>query len=34
MLNLDTCKWVVWGGKDMTNTFSHIQEAFYRALKV
>lgn len=33
MLNLDTCKFCVWGFKNSYNTFRHILEAFYRALK-
>src|SRR5208282_616440 len=33
MLNLETCKFVVWGFKNTYNTFGHIHEAFYRALK-
>ena len=31
--NIDTCKWVMWGGRDDRNTFGHIHWAFYRALK-
>jgi hypothetical protein len=34
MINLDTCQFVVWGFKnDRSNSFTHIHEAFYRALK-
>lgn len=31
--NIDTCKWVMWGGRDDLNTFGHIHWAFLRALK-
>lgn len=32
-IDLTTCKFVVWGFKNTYNTFQHIHEAFYRALK-
>jgi hypothetical protein len=32
-INIDTCKWVMWGAKNSCNTFSHIHEAFLRTLK-
>ena len=31
--DIDTCKWVMWGGRDDRNTFGHIHWAFLRALK-
>lgn len=31
--DIDTCKWVCFGGRDDRNTFGHIHWAFYRALK-
>lgn len=33
MLNLDTCKIIVWGMKDSYSTHTHIHEAFARAAK-
>jgi hypothetical protein len=33
MINLDTCNFVVYGFRNSYNTFGHIQEAWYRALK-
>lgn len=35
MFDIDTCKWIIWGATERSgyNTFSHIHEAFYRALK-
>jgi hypothetical protein len=33
MINLKTCNWVVWGFKNNYNTFGHVHEAFFRALK-
>lgn len=32
MIDLSTCKFVIWGHKDVSNTWSHIHEGFYRAL--
>ena len=34
MLNLDNCKYVVWGFKNFYHTHAHIHEGFYRALKL
>src|SRR5882762_7552862 len=33
MINLDTAKFCIWGFKNTYDTFRHIHEAFYRALK-
>lgn len=33
-INLDTCKFLVWGFKNVYHTHSHIHEGFYRALKL
>ena len=33
MIDLKTCNWCVWGCKNVYDTFGHIHEAFYRALK-
>lgn len=33
MINLNTCNWVVWGCKNLYDTFGHVQEAYFRALK-
>src|SRR6266700_100945 len=33
MINLDTCRFVIWGFRNSYNTFVHIFEAFHRALK-
>lgn len=32
-IDIETCKWVIWGAKRPYNTFGHIHEAFLRALK-
>lgn len=32
-IDVDTCKWVIWGAKNPYNTFGHIHEAFLRVLK-
>ena len=34
MINLDTCKYLVWGYKNVYHTHGHIHEGFYRALKL
>ncbi len=34
MFNLNTCKFLVWGYKNVYHTHSHIHEAFYRTLKL
>ncbi len=31
--NIETCRWVIWSAKRPYNTFGHIHEAFFRALK-
>lgn len=31
--NINTCRWIIWGAKRPYNTFGHIFEAFFRALK-
>src|SRR6266702_4182620 len=33
MINLDTCKFIIYGFRNRYNTFGHIHEAWYRALK-
>jgi len=33
MINLETCKFCIWGFKTGYDTFSHIHEGFYRALR-
>jgi len=33
-MNLDNCKYVVWGYKNVYHTHTHIHEAFYRTLKL
>jgi len=32
MINLDNCKFLIWGYKNVYHTHSHIHEGFYRAL--
>lgn len=34
MFNLDTCKFVVWGYKNIYHTHTHIHEGFYRTLQL
>jgi len=34
MINLDTCRYLVWGYKNVYHTHGHIHEGFYRALKL
>ena len=31
--DIEKCRWVIWGAKDDRDTFSHIHEAFLRALR-
>jgi hypothetical protein len=33
-VNIDTCKFLIWGYKNVYHTHSHIHEGFYRALKL
>ena len=34
MINLDNCRYLIWGYKNVYHTHSHIHEGFYRALKL
>ena len=33
MINVDTCRWVIWGARPPANTFGYIHQAYVRALR-